>query len=359
MAKKILFLAANLLSGGAERQIVTVARLLKRRGHDVSFYCYGKGDFYGHLLQEEIIPVKWEYSFDNPLKRMWKVRRYIRSGGFDAVISFLPAENYLNDISAICGHKWKVITGLRFCPTKAPGTPKDRFYAWMLRYSDAIVSNSHLAMETWCGFYPSHREKFHVIYNNVQIGDVQTSYVPKRDGKLHIVVAASFQELKNPLGLLASLDLMSEKERECVVIDWYGANVGPVFQQTANAISDKGYCDVFRLHEPVEDIHEKMNQADAVMLLSHREGLPNAICEAMKLGKPVIMSRVSDHNVLIDERNGFLCDSHDSTSIKEAIVDLAGCTVEQLLSMGVASKEKADRLFSDEVITNNWETIIL
>ena len=36
--KKILFLAMGLGSGGVERQMVTIAKLLKEKGYNVSFY---------------------------------------------------------------------------------------------------------------------------------------------------------------------------------------------------------------------------------------------------------------------------------------------------------------------------------
>lgn len=356
--KRILFLASNLLSGGAERQIVTVSRLLKRKGYDVSFYCYGKGDFYGHLLREDNIPIKWEYTFNNPLKRIIKARSFIRKGGFDTVISFLPAENFLNDVAAIGGHRWKVITGLRFWPTSAPRTVKDKLYAWMLRFSDSIVSNSRLAMETWCKYRPNNRHKFHVIYNNVQLGTVNSTYIARKNGKFHIVVAASFQELKNPQGLIAALMLMTKEELDGVVIDWYGANSGDVYQRISKSIEENGFEGSFVLHEPSDDIYNIMNQADAVMLISHREGLPNAICEGMALGKPVIMTRVSDFAELVDKSNGFLCDSYNPNSIKETIVAASNCTVQQLAELGRSSRQKSELLFSNEIITKNWELLL-
>ena len=55
MNKRILFLSPNLGhgGGGAERQIVTVASLLKDRGYDVEFLCYVEGDFYEHILKDK------------------------------------------------------------------------------------------------------------------------------------------------------------------------------------------------------------------------------------------------------------------------------------------------------------------
>lgn len=360
MSKKVLFLAANLLSGGAERQIVTVARLLKHHGHNVSFYCYGEGNFYGHLLEEDNIPIVWEYSFDKPLRRIIKARNFIRQGKFDAVVSFLPPENCLNGIAAIGCKKWKVITGLRFCPKRPPATIKEKVYAWLLRFSDTIVSNSYYAAETWSAFRPKHREKFKVIYNNVQLGSIGAEYVPKADGKLHIVVAASYQILKNAEGLIKALSMMSEEERKGIHIDWYGNHDSDetYYSYLVKKIKEERLESQIEFKSQIDTIYDMMNRADAVMLLSHTEGLPNAICEGMMLGKPIILTRVSDYKVLVDEKNGLLCDSNDIEGIKNALLKMASLNTSELLELGKKSKQKAENLFSEEIITNKWESLI-
>lgn len=357
--KKILFLNANLQSGGAERQMVTVARLLKQRGHDVSFYCYGKGDFYEHLLQEEGIPVVWEYTFDNIVKRLFKTRKFIRNGKYDAVISFLPPVNFLNIFSGFGCKKWKVITGLRHCPAVRITYFKEKFYLWLQIFSDVIVSNSELAKARWIGNFKRNGDKLHVIYNHVKINKINTHYIPKLDGRLHVVVAASYQHLKNPLGLVDALKQMTVEERKKIIVHWYGSNTeSEAYKETARAIKEFGLDGVIGLHEATKNINDVMNLSDAVMLVSKEEGLPNAICEGMALGKPIIITRVSDYDVLVDETNGVLCDWDNAETIKRAILTLANLSVEQLLEEGRNSSKKAEALFSGDSIADAWEKII-
>lgn len=357
--KKILFLNANLQTGGAERQMVTVARLLKKRGYDVSFYCYGDGNFYEHLLQEDGIPVVWDYSFSNIAKRLCKTRRFIRRGKYDVVISFLLPVNFLNIFSGLGYKKWKVITGLRHCPDVRITYFKERFYLWFQSFSDAIVSNSELAKTRWIGNFKRNGDKLHVIYNHVNIGTINSEYIPKVDGRLHIVVAASYQHLKNPMGVVDALKQMTAEERNKIVIDWFGGNTeSDAYKETATAIKDFGLGDVMFLHEATKNINDVMNQSDVAMLVSKEEGLPNAICEGMALGKPVVMTRVSDYEVLVDETNGVLCDWDNPSTIKQAILSLANLSVEQLKDKGSNSKKKAQALFSGDSVANAWEAII-
>lgn len=361
--KRILFLAADLCSGGAERQMVTIACLLKSKGCDVSVYCYDKADFYADTLNNAGIPIVWDLEPNNYLKRLSKVRKYIRKGHFDAVISFLPTCNLLNDVAAIGKHSWKVITGVRSASKTIFNIRKFKIINWLQSYSDHIICNSQNAKEMWVEHYPNYKNKLGVIYNTVQLGPIHSIYEPKKDDKLHIIVAATYQYLKNPLGLVEALSLMSNEERNKIKIDWYGRKEiskgdTAAFDATQKAINDKGLSGVLALNSDTQDIADKMNQADAVMLLSEFEGLPNVICEGMMIGKPIIMSRVSDFNVLVNSDNGFLCDWDNPESIKNAILSMANLSIDQLEAMGNASKRKAMVLFANDSIVDQWKKLL-
>lgn len=362
---RLLFLAADLCSGGAERQMVTVACLLKNKGHDVTVLCYDKADFYAAILSKAGIPIVWELASNDYLKRIQKVRRFIRKGKYDAVISFLQTCNFLNDISAVGGKEWKVITGERSAMESFFQTKKGKLFSWFQRYSDAIVCNSNNAKKLWVSHCPNLSDKLRVIYNSVALGEIHSEYIPLKDGKLHILVAATYQYLKNPVGLVEALNLMSDNEKALIKIDWYGrirmgaGDDTQAYDDTKMLVEKYNLQNVIELHDDTKEIADLMNQADAVMLLSKFEGLPNAICEAMTIGKPIIMTRVSDYNVLVDELNGILCDWDNYESIKKAILFLVHKNKEELLQMGGESKRKAFTLFAAEEVTKRWENLLV
>ncbi len=359
---RVLFLSPNLGSGGAERQMVTVASLLKNAGYEVEFLCYIQGDFYLHILKEERIPVHW-YLLGNYLKRMFYVRRFIRKGYYDVVISFLETPNFLNNFAAVGGSRWKVITGERSAQKRTFLSKKGKVFCWFQRFSDYIVCNSENAKQMWMKYYPQYGDKLTTIYNSVILQPTTSLYVPKRDGKLHIVVAASYQYLKNAIGVVEALALLDEAERNRICVDWYGkreiALIGTkVYDECLAAIYKYGLQEVIMLHEDTKDIHNKMNEADVVALFSRYEGLPNAICEGMMLGKPIIMTRVSDYKILVDGTNGVLCDWDKPETIKEAFVKLMNVGQEELLQMGEYSRQKAEKLFRRETILQRWNYLI-
>ena len=72
-----------------------------------------------------------------------------------------------------------------------------------------------------------------------------------------------------------------------------------------------------------------MNAADFVALFSYVEGLPNAICEALALGKPIIMTRVSDYCSLVSD-NVFLCETPEPLSIATSLKNAIKCDFSQI-----------------------------
>lgn len=364
MNKRILFLSPNLglNGGGAERQIVTVASLLKDVGYDVEFLCYAEGDFYVDILKRKNIKVRYKL-LPNAVKRMLFVRRFIRKGKYNAVISFLETPNFLNNFAAIGGKTWKVITGERSAKERTFLSRRGKIFCWFQRFADYIVCNSDNAKQMWMNYRPQYSRKLVTIYNSVIQGKISSVYVPKREGRLNVVVAASYQSLKNAIGLINALALFTDTERKKIHVDWYGnrfiaATGTSVYDEAIAAIEKYNLQQVITLHGGTNEIHNRMNEADVVGLFSKFEGLPNALCEGMMLGKPIIMTRVSDYNTLIDDSNGVLCDWNNAETIKDALLKLINVPVSKLLKMGESSRKKANVLFSKEQITNKWIELI-
>lgn len=358
----LLFLIDSLGSGGAQRQMVTLAEMLQVRNYNISFLIYHPDDFFKEYIENLNIPIL-VIPEDRPLLRILKIRNFIRRGGYDGVISFLETPNFLNCFSAIGGKKWKVITSERSSKDSTFVTRKGKIFAWFQRYSDAIVCNSFNSKTLWEKYYPQYNEKISVIYNPVILPKITSSYIPKRNGKLHIVVAASYRYLKNPIGLIKALNLMRQEDRNMIEVNWYGDfcfknEKTNAYNEAINLIETYKLINVIHLNEPTKDIADKMNEADVIALFSKLEGLPNAICEGMMIGKPIIMSRVSDFKVLIDDKNGFLCDWDNPENIKDVIVKTINLSVEQLIELGIQSKNKANVLFSSSNIENQWDNII-
>lgn len=355
---KILFLIDNLGSGGAQRQLVNIVKLLNEDGFNITIVCYSTHDFFASMLKDSGIKVHW-ISVDSYFKRVWVIRKFIRRGQFDAVISFLEVPNFINCISSVGNNTWKTITTELSSNISTFKTARGKVFKWFQRFSDKIVCNSFNAEKMWATYYPSYSKKLATIYNPVILPEISSTYIPLKEGKLHIVVAASYQYLKNPIGLIKALTLLDMNVRSKLNVDWYGrievtTGDSRAYNEAVQLIKRFNLQEVINLYPATNDIIDRMVEADVVALFSQLEGLPNAICEGMKLGKPIIMSRVSDYSMLVDEMNGFLCDWDNAESIKDAITSALRLSEKQLIEMGIASRRKADHLFSPAAIVNQW-----
>ena len=228
----------------------------------------------------------------------------------------------------------------------------------------AVLSEHNYEVCTVCLAYCSQQIISCDISGEIIFWNLNNSeYIPLYNGKLNIVIAASYQYLKNIIGIVKALGTMTEYEKMRIHIDWYGRKEvvkgdSRVYDEAASLIQNSALQDVISLHDETKEIHDRMQEADIVGLFSSVEGLPNVICEAMYLGKPVIMSKVSDFSILVDETNGFLCEWDKLESIKNTLLQASRLSVDQLIKMGNNSKEKAIKLFSVKNVINKWIDVI-
>ena len=348
--------------------MVVLASLLKKEGYEVTYFCTDNSTFFQRDLVNAGIPIFRVRENKiatllklNGLRYTFLLYNILKRGRYDTVISFLSFWNYENCLFAERNKtKHKAITGLRNNRDSVFLTRKYKRYVKYEKYSDIKVCNSENAKTVFAHHFPEHASKLTTIYNIVDLPEIKTEYFIKKEGKVHIIVPASYREVKNPMGLLKALALMSNEEQSHLQIDWYGNIKGgqACYDKMMAFIKEKELNGVIKLFDATTDIANKINEADMVGLFSSSEGLPNSICEGMMLGKPVIMTRVSDFDVLVDQTNGFLCDWDNPQSIKEVLIRVSQLSEDDLQGMGHCSKRKAEVLFSKDAILEQWKRII-
>lgn len=355
--------------GGAEHQMVIVAKQMSQRGFSVIFLTPDKGAFYGGELIKAGIKVveipkskiisKLKLTIPFGILFLFNL---VRKERIDVGISFLSEHNFANCVVAMLMRgKYKAITGLRNARKSLLLSTRELIYTKFETYASLKVCNSENANKMYIKCFPQYENHLVTIYNIVIPPKITSEYMMKKDGKLHIIVPASYREVKNPFGLLQALLLMSDTERSLFDITWYGetrAKTLPYYIKLKEEIENHKLEDVFILKDAIPDISDKMYEKDVVALFSSSEGLPNAICEGMMMGKPVVMSKVSDYDSLVDENNGFLCEWNNPDSIKSAILKISVVGDLQLLKMGDASAKKARELFSETSNIRKWMSAI-
>lgn len=361
---KVLFFG-GLACGGAEHQMVIVAKQLAENGFDVLFVTQdGKGFFRNELNNSKVKVVEFpNKKFISKCKlniphNTYFLHRLAKKENVDIGITFLGENNFANCIVAMLARgKYTAITGLRNARESLLLSKRERFYTKFECFASQKVCNSDNAKRMYAKYFPRYANRLSTIYNIVNLPTISSKYIMRNGGKTHFIVPASYREVKNPYGLLEALKRMSPNELSLFDITWYGkSNKGtlPYFIKLREEIYKNNLQNVFVLKDATTDIANRMNEADVVALFSSSEGLPNAICEGMMLGKPIVMTRVSDYETLVDKRNGCLCDWDEPESIKNVLTEMIFSSNEKLFDMGGCSQEKGIGLFSEDTNIRKW-----
>jgi len=86
---KILFITGSLNQGGAEYQILELAKLFKDNGHDIEVFAITDYKFYKPFIDSNQIIYNHLLNSQNKLKRIYLTSRKIRDLRPDLIISYI------------------------------------------------------------------------------------------------------------------------------------------------------------------------------------------------------------------------------------------------------------------------------
>ena len=358
---RILCVIDSLGCGGAQRQIVELATGFRDSDHEVVFLTYHPESFYYTHLKNAGISITCIIS-DSYIKRFLKMRRFIREGRYNTVISFLEASSFICEMAGFPYRNWNLIVGERSANPNIKKSFKLIIYRWFHLCADYVVANSYANMQIVKSVNPFlTSSKCRIIYNIVDFNhwNPAIDYAPRRNGKLKLIIAASHQKLKNLSGLVEAIALLSQYERSLLEIEWYGDRIyEPFFDNSL--IDAKHLIKLYQLEEIIsfypatKDLNLKIQQADVVGLFSFYEGFPNAVCEGMACAKPIICSAVSDISLILSYDKNLVFCPENIESIKNTLSYILGLTDQQLILIGQINEKIAKDRFNKDVIINKY-----
>lgn len=381
---KIACLISSLRLGGAERQLVGLAKSLKEAGNEVTVLTYRPGDFYARELCDSGVSHKFAGNGKSDSAIVRALVNYINGTGTEVLISFLTGANV-----KACKAKDKcpglrVIVSERNCNICLLPHDSWRFHLYK-DYADAVVCNSYSQKEfidkncNWLTY------KTVCIPNFVDFENFFPA-VTKVNPTPIITVMARVCARKNTLGLILAASRVSRKVcrvdgrrgidlREQIVFDesattrqsskfiikWYGmAKETPYVRLCRCLIMICGLKNQFLLLPASHDARQVYCESDFFCLPSFYEGTSNALAEALACGLPVICSHVSDnYRYVLPRKNGFLFNPYKLSSIVKAITDLLESDLEAVSAMKTASFEIARKSFEKERMVKGFLKIIL
>lgn len=356
---KITCFIDNLGAGGAQRQIIMLAKLLKKASHDVTILTYYPQDFFlPNVINSGVSYICIDEP--RPLFRIYKIRKTLKSLNQDLVIAFLKTPVFLAELSSLPYKKWKLIVSERNADIRNDKQLKYRRFLHLL--SDYIIVNSYTNQKLINDNAPW-LKKIETIYNCVDLEYFSpiNNGIKKIDKKIRVISVGKYSRQKNILGLIEAVSFIKNNHTMDFQVDWYGDQVfdDDTFINAKSEINRLNLNNVFFLHGPSKSIRDLYRLSSVLLLPSFYEGVPNVVCEAMACGLPVMVSDVSDNNKFIsDGDNGYLFNPNDLPSISKALVKFAELSKDDIKLMRASSRNKAEKLFSETVFINNYLKII-
>jgi glycosyltransferase involved in cell wall biosynthesis len=368
---KVVLLTRDLKCGGAQRQLVVLAKGLHARGHKVVVaQFYSGGPLEQELLEQELLqagvrirPLQKRGRWDL-LPFLLQLARVMREERPEILYS------YLTDLVALVLKPWfpstKIVWGIRSSNEDLGQFDWFTRISYKLtfrlsRFADAVIANSRVGRNDHIAQgYP--REKTVVIPNGI---DTQR-FCPDPEARRHVRFEWGIQGHEVVIGIVARLDPVKDH---------------PTFLQAASLLTQKRnhlrfvcvgtgpaeYRDSLlqltrslKLTEHViwpggrSDMPAVFNALDLLVSSSTTEGFSNVIAEAMACGVPCVATNVGDSAWLMGN-TGEVVPPRDPDALTKAL----GKLLDQRLYTPMQIRRRIVEQFSVEKLVADTEAVLL
>ena len=361
---KIALLIESLGSGGAEKLIVDLATGLKERGHNVAVGIYHPKYFFSPILERAGIEIV-EFKRNNKLSLVLRVRAWLKSLTPDIVQAYMTNSNAIAVLASIGKRHWKVVvTELSILDHNLKGNIRLKIIRQLYRSADWVLSNSYSNIYFIHQNVAFTKDKSSVIWNGVDLDKFSPSHSKKPRDTFRFLYVASMLQNKNAPRVIAALDLLRKNTQRPFMLRWIGnynsnnPDISNTMRETLLRVENLGLNGVFTFVGNVEDVSIEMRSADALVLCSLTEGLPNVVCEGMASGLPIVASAVSDIPRMVEDCvNGFLCDPMDISSIVNAMQKCLELKENEWFQFSRTSRRMAEEMFNKKTFIDNYEKL--
>ena len=360
---KLFLLSTSMGMGGADQQILTLARAMRGRGHDVRIVSLAPLGQMGLEAQREGIPTD---SLDLRrnlihLLRIGRLVRMLRQWRPDILHSHMVHANLLASavrpltrVKALVATIHSINDGgpIRMAAYRASSAVVDRF---------TIISR--LAAERYVGIGAVPARLVEVIPNAVDIDAFRKvpEARPAIRAELGIgdefvwIAVGRFEEAKDyPTMIAAFAQLAAQRPRSRLLLVGKGS-LQPDVERRVHAAALEQRVQFLGVRR---DVTRLLSAADGYLLSSAWEGMPVVLLEAAAAELPIVATRVGGIAEVVDDGvTGVLVPPGDPAALASAMDRIEDSAPESRAAMGAGGRELVERRYATKHVMDVWERL--
>lgn len=360
---RVTILTTGLSHGGAETQLVRVAQGLTRRGHDIDVVTMrppGSDILVSALTEDPISLTNLDLvRRTDTLRAAWRLYRHLRSRRPDVLCCFMYHANLLGTLVGRAARVPRIVTSIRTFPFG--GTLRMALAGIGHRLDSAITANSALVGEIMVKRRVVAADKLVVIPNTIDVDDYIVSEDIRRATRESLglanetftLVAIGRAKANKDYGNLLRAVSLTDSDIEVLIAGDIGEE--PELEPLRRSLDLTNVRFLgFR-----EDVPALLASADALVLSSSGEGLPNVVLEAHAAGLPVVATDVGGvREVVSDGKSGFVVPPRNPDALAAAITRVRNLSPEARTHMGHVGRRSVTKGFGQGAVIDAWEDVL-
>lgn len=352
-SKNICITINSLVSGGAEKQCLLLAKALKPYHNTIVVILSARSIYPPHISVIEKEGLAHVFLAKNPLKRACEFTNLLQKRKIDIIFSFLPTDTVWAAIFGNVARVPYIIGGIR-----------SSYLPWIKHLILRAVHN-HLLNYTITNNYSAYnssiefgfKNKVLVIPNGIEI----RPFSPRRkldDKTITIISVGRLVKSKAYETAIKCIALLKKILKNNYELKYKIVGHGPEQDSIAANIEYYGLGEEIELITYPSDIYELLESSDIYLSTTTFEGISNAIMEAMNCALPLVVTDAGDNSRLVlNNKNGFLTAIHDYKDMAEHLCFLIeNPTIRK--QMGMKSYKHLVKSFSFEAFQNKYLNLL-
>ncbi len=360
---KLLFIITDLDYGGAETQLLRLAVRLKSRGWNIKVVSLMPPKAYVQDFELASIPVcslgiKRKLPDPRPIFKLIKI---IHKWQPHIIHGFMVHANFFARITRFFYKAPVLVCSVH--SIKEGGKIRELLYRLTDPLCDMTTQVSKAGLERYISIGATPIHKICYIPNGIDTERFKFKleirlYKRKElnlNNKFVWLAVGRFYPAKDYPNLLTAFSKVIAKHQETLLLI---AGDGPLHNDLRNLAKRLKITKYVIFLGVRKDIPVLMNAADAYVMSSAWEGMPNVLLEASSTGLPVVATDVGGNGeIVINNKTGYLVPPKDPKALARAMLRLMELSENERKKMGQAGREHILANFSFDKVIDMWESL--